>query len=88
MSNRYNKELREVSYKAYETRKDIIELSALIEKSLQKELKRRKKNARIDIAAREDEYEQLFQEAVHKDLINKLVRLFPGYKDMPYSQLQ
>ena len=76
MSYRYNKELRKVSYKAYETRKDIIELSALIEKSLQKELKRRKKIARIDIAAREDEYEQLFQEAVHKDLIEQVGETF------------
>ena len=76
MNSRYNKELRQVSYRAYETRRNIIELSVLIEKSLQKELKRREKIARLEIDTREDEYERSFQEAIHKELIEQIGETF------------
>lgn len=76
MNSRYNKELRQVSYRAYETKRNIIELSLLIEKSLQKELKHREKTAKFEIDAIEDEYDRFFQEAIHKDLIDQIGETF------------
>ena len=76
MNTFHNKKLRQLSYRAYETRRNIIELSNFVDESLQKELKHRKETARIKVNAIDDEEERLFLEANHKELIEQVGETF------------
>jgi len=75
MNTFHNKKLRQLSYRAYETRRNIIELSNFVDESLQKELRHRKETARIKVNAIDDE-ERLFLEANHKELIEQVGETF------------
>lgn len=71
-----NKKLRQLRYRAYETRRNIIELSNFVEGSLLKELKHRRKTARVKVDAIDDEEERMFLEANHKELIEQVGEAF------------
>lgn len=68
--------LSSVQHRAYKTRKDIIELSHLVEEALQQEMARRTEMANEEIGAAEDEAERVFLEANHEDLIEQVTVTF------------
>jgi len=74
----YHRELilSRIRHRAYETRKDIIELSRLIEEALQHELARRREAANEEIDAAEDEEDRLFLAANHEEMVEQVGETF------------